>query len=315
MDLDSQAAVVPALPVPLVCIGMPVRNGEAFLAAALDSLLGQTFGDFELIICDNASTDRTEELCRQYAEADTRVRYVRNDHNIGLQANFDKVLALATAPYFMWASHDDVWDRTYIARMVEQLDLNPRLVMAGSNSASIDERGEVRRLYDLGPVYAPESTYARARRLLCAPPRGAHATMIYALMRTPVLREIGLVQSGEIREYDRGVFGSDKLTVFELLFRGDFYVAPETLYFHRDVVGPARGIATGRQTPRPRGFRIRRIVAQSIDVHGYFAALRRIIRRVDLGRREKVALLVVAVIQELKFYPSNVIAVAVRRPR
>ena len=76
---------------PRVSIGMPVYNGENYLAQALDSLLAQTFTDFEIVICGNASTDGTEALCREYAERDARIVYRRNESNVGAAANFNKV--------------------------------------------------------------------------------------------------------------------------------------------------------------------------------------------------------------------------------
>ncbi|MDP7268439.1 MAG: glycosyltransferase, partial [Pirellulales bacterium] len=73
---------------PRVSIGMPVFNGEAFLSQAIQSLLEQTYVDFELIISDNTSTDGTESICRKYALQDSRIRYVRNSENVGLESNF-----------------------------------------------------------------------------------------------------------------------------------------------------------------------------------------------------------------------------------
>ena len=130
---------------PRVSIGMPVRNGEAFIRQGIESLLGQTMSEIELIISDNASTDATEAICREWARRDARVRYSRTDRNIGLQANFARVLDLATAPYFMWGCHDDHWDPSYVAKMVEVLDSQPSVVLAGSNSGSIDQDGVTRR--------------------------------------------------------------------------------------------------------------------------------------------------------------------------
>ena len=72
---------------PRVSIGMPVYNGAAFLKESLDSLLSQTYGDFELIISDNASTDETESICRSYAAGDPRVRYQRQEENRGANAH------------------------------------------------------------------------------------------------------------------------------------------------------------------------------------------------------------------------------------
>jgi glycosyltransferase involved in cell wall biosynthesis len=93
---------------PTVSIGLPVYNGEKYIREALDSVLTQTFADFELIISDNASEDDTESICREYASRDERVRYIRQSRNIGALPNFLFVLHKATAEYFMWAAHDDV---------------------------------------------------------------------------------------------------------------------------------------------------------------------------------------------------------------
>ena len=99
---------------PKVSIGMPVYNGDKFIFEALDSLLAQTFADFELIVSDNASTDRTEAICREYAARDTRIRYIRQSENRGATANFQFVLDEAVGEYFMWAAADDEWLPTFI---------------------------------------------------------------------------------------------------------------------------------------------------------------------------------------------------------
>lgn len=99
---------------PKISIGMPVFNGERYIRAALDSLLAQTYMDFELIISDNASTDQTKTICQEYEKDDKRIRYYRQHENIGSTKNFKYVLDMARAEYFMWAAHDDVWDNNWI---------------------------------------------------------------------------------------------------------------------------------------------------------------------------------------------------------
>lgn len=94
--------------VPGVSVGLPVYNGERYLAAAVDTILGQTFEDFELIIADNASTDGTAAIARDFAKRDARVRYVRNATNIGAIANFNLVFKLARGEYFKWNGYDDM---------------------------------------------------------------------------------------------------------------------------------------------------------------------------------------------------------------
>lgn len=108
-----------------VVIGLPVYNGEKYISQALDSLLAQDYGDFELFIRDNASTDKTEQICRMYARRDSRVVYYRNQENIGAVANFLAVLEQADSPYFMWAAFDDLWTPDYLSRSVGVLRQNP----------------------------------------------------------------------------------------------------------------------------------------------------------------------------------------------
>jgi glycosyltransferase involved in cell wall biosynthesis len=99
---------------PKVSIGMPVYNGEEFIREALDSLLAQTFTDFELIISDNSSKDNTEAICRDYAAKDERIRYILQPENRGPVANFRFVLDQARGEYFMWAAADDKWDKNWV---------------------------------------------------------------------------------------------------------------------------------------------------------------------------------------------------------
>lgn len=105
--------------IPKVSIGMPVYNGEKYIREALDSLLAQTLTNFELIISDNASTDTTAEICKEYAKKDSRIRYVRQIENLGPSANFEFVLREAKASYFMWAACDDVWSADWLLNLYE----------------------------------------------------------------------------------------------------------------------------------------------------------------------------------------------------
>lgn len=104
--MNSPTFSAPALPA--ITIGMPVFNGEASVRQAIESMLNQTFGDFELIVSDNASTDRTQQICRDCAEADPRVRYIRQPINLGAEGNFRFVFRQARSEYFMWAAADDL---------------------------------------------------------------------------------------------------------------------------------------------------------------------------------------------------------------
>jgi glycosyltransferase involved in cell wall biosynthesis len=120
------------LVIPLVSIGMPVYNGEATISAAIESVLCQTLDNFELIISDNCSTDRTEEICRNYAENDCRIRYIRQKKNIGAQLNFNYVLSEAQAKYFTWAAADDVRSANFLCVNIGFLEKNPEFTASTS---------------------------------------------------------------------------------------------------------------------------------------------------------------------------------------
>src|SRR6516162_7057649 len=115
---------------PIVSIGLYVHNGEPFLEQTLVSILVQTFADFELIISDNVSTDRTAEIAQAYAARDPRIRYYRAEHNMGGGWNMRRVLVLATAKYFKWAAADDVLRPDFLRRCVDVLDGDPGCVLA-----------------------------------------------------------------------------------------------------------------------------------------------------------------------------------------
>lgn len=127
--------------VPLLSVGMPVYNGERFLAKALDSLLSQTFADFELIISDNASTDGTQQICESYAERDPRIQYSRNAQNMGAGWNVRRVYSLARGKYFKWAAHDDFCEPTLFEKCIEALEGDPGVVLAQSKVRVLDENG------------------------------------------------------------------------------------------------------------------------------------------------------------------------------
>ena len=136
---------------PSVTIGVPVYNGERYLSEALDSLLAQTYSDFEIVISDNASTDRTEEICRSFAERDSRIRYGRAESNRGGTWNFNRVVELSNGRYFRWAAHDDVVAPTYLERCVGVLDGDPKVAIAHTKVELIDADGNSLGVYE-GPT-------------------------------------------------------------------------------------------------------------------------------------------------------------------
>ncbi|NQV20616.1 MAG: glycosyltransferase family 2 protein, partial [Rhodospirillales bacterium] len=135
---------------PRVSIGLPVYNGETYLGLAIDSILAQTFTDFELVICDNCSTDRTQEICEHYAKQDARVRYYRNPENLGAGPNYDRTFELSSGEYFKWMAHDDLIAPEFLEKCVAALDADPGAVLCHARVELMDADGEVTASYDPG---------------------------------------------------------------------------------------------------------------------------------------------------------------------
>src|SRR5258708_9503485 len=112
-----------------IAIGLPVHNGDNYLAAAIDTILAQTYGDFDLVISDNASTDGTEEICQAYAQRDRRIRYIRQPKNVGAAANHNLTVRMTDSPYFKWAAHDDLLAPGFLAASVDVLPPHPTAVL------------------------------------------------------------------------------------------------------------------------------------------------------------------------------------------
>ena len=133
---------------PVLTIGMPVYNAQRFLAKALDSFLAQTFTDFELLISDNASTDGTEAICREYARRDPRIRYFRNEKNMGPGWNFRRVYSLAKGKYYKSAAHDDFLEPTFLEVCIRALEADPGLVLAHSRTKVVSPTGALVEYYE-----------------------------------------------------------------------------------------------------------------------------------------------------------------------
>ena len=139
-----------AAEVPLVSVGVPVYNGEAFLEDAIRSALAQTLGDLELILCDNASSDRTADICRDYVARDPRVRYFRNARNLGAAANYNLAFSHARGRYFKWLAHDDRMLPSYLAKTQRILGERTDAVLCNTVVSYIDSAGVQLGLYDSG---------------------------------------------------------------------------------------------------------------------------------------------------------------------
>jgi glycosyltransferase involved in cell wall biosynthesis len=205
---------------PLVTVGMPVYNGERFVAQALESTLSQTFQDFELIIADNASTDATEQICREYAEKDPRVRYYRSDENHGAAWNHNRVVELARGDYFRWQCHDDYCDPTFLEKCFAIVQNDPGVVLCYSRFVRVDEQGK-RLGVKSSRVIGGAKPHVRFRSLIY---RRDSCEEIYGVTRTAVIRKTALIGSYS---------NSDDTFLAELILHGRFHEVPEPLFFYR----------------------------------------------------------------------------------
>ncbi|GHJ91342.1 glycosyl transferase [Streptomyces sp. NE5-10] len=206
---------------PRLSIGLPVYNGEEYLAESLEALLGQTYEDFELVISDNASTDGTQDICRSYAARDGRIRYLRLPRNIGAAPNHNYVFAQCHGELFKWASHDDLYARDLLRRCVEALDERPEVILAHADQAVIDGDGRVKVPYAYGLATASPHAPVRFRSMLFEP----GGDDFYGVIRADVLRRV--------KPHD-SYHHADRTFVSEIGLHGPFHQVPELLYFRRD---------------------------------------------------------------------------------
>jgi glycosyltransferase involved in cell wall biosynthesis len=225
---------------PRVSIGLAVYNGEQFLEETLNSLLDQTYPYFELIISDNASTDRTEEISRAYAASDDRIRYHRNERNLGLAGNYNRVFALAEGEYFKWAAADDVCRPKYLARCVEVLDREPTVVLAYPRTQFVDAAGRNLDIHDPGWDLRSDDAHERMRYVIFA---GHWVNAVVGLIRTSALARTRLMPTYSVG--DRRVLG-------ELSLLGKFYEIPETLFVRRLHPGSSSQHGTSGTNPDPK---------------------------------------------------------------
>ena len=207
---------------PRISIGLPVYNAEKYLRHALDAILSQTFEDFELIICDNASTDSTAGICASYALADNRIRFYRNDRNLGAAENFNRVFSYARADYFKWIAYDDICLPEFLEKCVEVLDRDPQVALCYPKTLLIDADGKEIMKYEDRLHMMQGDPHDRLRHFLT---KVNLANAVFGVIRTSVLRETGLLGK---------YFGADYILLMEICLRGKFFEVPEHLFLRRD---------------------------------------------------------------------------------
>lgn len=261
---------------PHVSIGLPVFNGENYLEEALQSILAQTYVDFELIITDNCSTDRTQEICETYARLDQRIRYYRNPSNLGAAPNFNQTVALARGTYFKWAAHDDLLLPTYLEKCVAVLDSHPQVVLCHSQVKEIDAYGQLIKYHvDTLPHTGASTAHERFADLIFFD-HPCHD--VFGLMRLDVLKETQLIAS---------IIGSDRILLAELGLRGQFYRVAEPLFVSRSH--PAQSVRAMPLHRRRQWFDSQLRESKSFPHWRYWIEFDHCLDRVQLAPAEKFA--------------------------
>jgi glycosyltransferase involved in cell wall biosynthesis len=220
---------------PRVSIGLPVYNGEDYLRLAIDAMLAQTFGDFELIISDNASTDGTAAICQSYAARDQRIRYYRNETNIGGATNVNRTIGLSRGEFFKFAAHDDLCTPDFIERCVDVLDRDPSVVLCGSKAVLIDHTGQPYQLdeHDVDPLFVTHMQADIKVKTDSEKPSERLSELLnhhhYWYPISGVIRMSALQQTPLISQYA----GGDKILLARLVLMGRFDEIPEPLFLLR----------------------------------------------------------------------------------
>jgi glycosyltransferase involved in cell wall biosynthesis len=215
----------------LVSIGLPVFNGAAYLEECIESVLGQTFSRFELIISDNASTDATAEICRFYAARDDRIKYVRQAENIGPMPNFEYVLRHASCEYFMWIAADDKLGDAFVGKLYAVLVQNPDFSVAMTDVVIIDGRGATLadvRLESIR-VDGAMNRWPSVRRIFFRNPTSGTYFCIYGLFRRQVLLQAQLNYMGRLRHFE----SLEIPFLAQVALTGKIGSVPGLLWFHR----------------------------------------------------------------------------------
>lgn len=237
---------------PELSIGLPVYNGELFLKKALDSLLNQTYFNFELIISDNNSTDSTQRICQEYAKNDKRIQYIRQEKNIGAFLNFNFVLTKAQGTYFMWAAVDDYWDNDFIQKNLDVLQQNPNVVCSISKIDTYGFSDDDMIKYDIPFVNYPKFLRSfikiRRKKLICASFAifGSYSQKIRSFLKNPGAssRFYGVYRTVQIKEcyIQKQFIGVEFAISLNLLKLGDFFELDEILFYRFDSGWSTYGI-------------------------------------------------------------------------
>lgn len=152
MDLRYFLGLVKKLSMPKISVVLPVYNGEAYLKDAIKSILNQTFQDFELIIVDDCSTDRTTEIVKRYVDCDSRIILIQNKVNLKLPESLNKGFSHATGDYWTWTSCDNLYMPDAFEELLKEMESDQTVGLVYASMRVINESNEITGLIEPGPA-------------------------------------------------------------------------------------------------------------------------------------------------------------------
>lgn len=187
----------------------------------IDSILAQTFEDFELIISDNASTDKTEDICREYMSQEPRIRYYRNKENLGASWNHNRTFELSNSKYFKWMSYDDIIAPEFLEKCIQILEMDRSVICSYTLTKAINEKGEIIKTFPPKPKFSSKKPYERFFESICI---GHPQVPVFGVIHSDIMRKTRLLGNYS---------SSDRTIVAELALRGKLYEINEYLFFKR----------------------------------------------------------------------------------
>ena len=214
---------------PALSFGLPVRNGARFIRRALDSLEAQDFHDFEVVVCDNQSTDETGDIVEEFARRDPRFKYYPNETNIGQIENFKRVFELSSGRYFRWIGFDDWLEPSYARRCVEALEANPEAIGVFTFWCNADDEGNEERITFNGHPVDSKFPLVRIGDMLWALQTPIGIDPMYSTLRSSLVRKTGMLPKSP---------WNDRAMALDLALHGPFCHIDEFLSTRRQSPAP-----------------------------------------------------------------------------
>lgn len=206
----------------LVSIGLPIYNESKYINRTIESWLAQDYSNFELIIVDNASTDGTAEICREYSHKDKRIRLIENLQNIGTYRNHKLAFELSCGKYFTWAGGHDHVHPSFVSKTIEVLNANPGVVMCTTRSEFRDEHDESWRTTKGGLDLRGIPPHERYINLLQHATSGGTANLFYGLYRRETV--------SQVVEFKKNI-GADIALLMQVALLGEIVQLDDVLYY------------------------------------------------------------------------------------